>query len=290
MADQDDVKGLPLPMRRLLSGVIEMNPLYQDFADAMGEIDHVNVTAPRRYLQNVRNPDYTERYYLIANVKQLGFDYKSSATTDERYRRLMKMYSTYLPENGTYQFVNFLGYIKNTRFEPEQLWAKFERETPTYVGFRDGITVEPGERIWETTDGYYPTSHIRLYYDIEKWPIEDFSDVYPLFYQIAPIHLVLEAVIGKVKGDPAPVTMAAGGHETVEIAAICDMRPKSRARAPFGLAPAMTVVVEVAGSCDHTANVGVAGGWGILGGGHATTVAHGMLRIPAGALDTVPAV
>ena len=258
MADENP----KLPWRRYLSGAVANNPLWVDMADAISDVNAIHVLEPRRELQRIRNPDGLDRPYLIGNVRHLGFDYRSDTIPDEMYRLLMKMFALYLPENGTVTFVDFLGFIKNTRFDIERLWTK------DYKNFAELYQVPDNDRISANNRGFYPTSHVRLYYDAEDYPINEYADVYPLFYKIAPIHLVLERVVGKIKSPPMEVPLASAGHLYQEVSGVADVTPKTRAVTNLTLAAAMSVVVEIDGEVDANRTSGKADRWGIFASGH----------------------
>lgn len=274
----------PINHRRFLSGAIAANPFWQQFADAVTEVNDLYVTQPRRRLQNIREPEGLERTFLIANLRQLGFDYQSDFIGDDDYRRLLHMWSLYLPENGTEQFVNFLGYIKNTRFEIQQLWTK------DYQSFIEPYMIPDGGKITQVNTGFWPSSHIRLYYDIEKFPIEDFSDIYPLFYKIAPIHLVLERIVGSVYSPPQPLTLAAAGHVVDQVSGIADMMPVTAARHNLRIdAYASAYVIEGA-AVDAVDRAGRFDDLRVVGAGHLAWFVGGAVQIYPDDLPWVPPV
>lgn len=55
---------------------------------------------------------------------------------------------------------------------------------------------------------YYPTSHVDIDYDIEKYPISE-SDIRYLFYKLAPANLVLNMIDGVIYVDSAYLYMTA---------------------------------------------------------------------------------
>lgn len=270
--------------RRFLSGVVAQTPFWQQFADTISEISDVHVVHPRRRLQNIREPEGLERQYLVANLRQLGFDYQSALLTDDDYRRLMHMWSLYLPENGTKEFVNFLGYIKRTRFQIEQLWTK------DYKNFLEPYAVPEGQKITEINTGYYPSSHVRLYYDAEQFPIQDFSDVYPLFYKIAPIHLVLERIIGSVYSLPQDVTIVAAGRAISHISGYADEMPDPNGRWNFDLGIAGNFVNHVGAVCNAFDTEGITRELSVVAAGRIFNIIGGTVEITEGDLPWMPPV
>lgn len=270
--------------RRFLSGVVAGTPFWQQLADTITEISDVHVVQPRRRLQNIREPEGLERQYLVANLRQLGFDYQSALLTDDDYRRLMHMWSLYLPENGTKEFVNFLGYIKRTRFEIQQLWTK------DYKSFIESYAVPDGQKITETNTGYYPSSHVRLYYDAEMFPIRDFSDVYPLFYKIAPIHLVLERIVGSVYSLPQDVTIVAAGYTSDRVTGIADEMPDPTGRFDIGIGIGGNFVNHVGAVCYAYDTEGITRELSVVASGRVVNIIGGTVEITEDDLPWMPPV
>lgn len=167
-------------------------------------------TPPDAIVINI--PDYGEveipfsgvqdRHWLVRNARMLGFDFFSSELTDKDYYRIAKFVSLYWPEGGNEQFINFMGFIKNVRFDLVQLWAK-DTNGPA------NEDVEYGELSYQYTGTlpvwqggeWYPTSHVEVRYDAELYKVTDLGDIRALFYVLAPIHLVLERIVSAIYGE-----------------------------------------------------------------------------------------
>jgi hypothetical protein len=108
----------------------------------------------------------------------------------------------YWPEGGTIQLANFIGFIKNIRFELIELWTNY------VPGFSDGSYVYPSleefsnvmSPVWEG-GSYFPTSHVEIRYDINSENTPDLSEIRQLFYLLAPIDLVLQRISATVYGE-----------------------------------------------------------------------------------------
>ena len=145
----------------------------------------------------------------------MGFDYFSSTIQDDDYARIVSYIGKFWKFSGGDHFVSFMGFLKRTRFQMEQLWTQ-------EIGHPGdpSATSEPANdldyypdlvrtsaylpKIWENLtfdlNGvdqglpgyYYPTSHVELEYNMLSRPNIDKLDIMSLFYLFAPIHLVLE--------------------------------------------------------------------------------------------------
>jgi hypothetical protein len=157
-----------------------------------------------------------DRQTLIDQSRNLGFDYFSSSLQDDDYARIVSYLSKLWRANGGEHFIDFMGFIKRTRFEIEQLWTESigdpgspsigadpANELDYYANLMSRSEYLP--KMWNRLDfnplltvdqelpgTYYPTSHIELGYDILDRPNLDKVDITTLFYMLAPIHLVLE--------------------------------------------------------------------------------------------------
>lgn len=174
-------------------------------------------TLPVRVLQ--------DRDVLVDQAKNLGFDYFSSSLQDDDYQRIITYLAKFWKQNGGDHFVGFMGLIKRTRFDIEQLWTEAigdpglpsegtdpANEYDYYANLLSRSEYLP--KMWNrldfnpllTTDQalngtYYPTSHVELSYDILDRPNLDKLDITSLFYLLAPIHLVLERFNESIRVD-----------------------------------------------------------------------------------------
>ena len=157
-----------------------------------------------------------DRQTMIDQARNLGFDYFSSSIQDDDYARIVTYLSKLWKANGGENFIDFIGFIKRTRFDIEQLWTESigdpgspsigtepANEFDFYPNLMSRSEYLP--KMWDRLDfnplltkdqelpgSYYPTSHIELGYDILDHPNLDKVDITTLFYLLAPIHLVLE--------------------------------------------------------------------------------------------------
>lgn len=133
-----------------------------------------------------------ERYMLVRNAAELGFNVIVERLNDEDFSRLCDSLGAYHHQNGTKAFIDYIGFIKNINLKITQLWAEEDGENENYVNMQPyplGTTVieDPENGTW------YPTSHYRVEYDGIVFPDFQDSDFFELFLKFAPIHIVLES-------------------------------------------------------------------------------------------------
>ena len=173
------------------------NDLFQGISEVFADQIYSKIYA----LSKIRDSDFQSKEINIRSAKFLGLDYNSDLFTETEYQTLVKFLNIFNRQyKGTKSFVAFLGWIKQAKFQIYQLWAKgqgkdygeFSRLTPY---------IKKNSKIDGTgTKEYYPTSHVELDYDAEKFDIS-IQDIYSLFYAIAPAHLVLANVAGILTSD-----------------------------------------------------------------------------------------
>ena len=208
---------------------LQKNQSWADFFDAVSDVFAKNIYGPIQDLKRIRDPRYQDRETNIEQAKFLGFDYNSALFTDVEYENLvtfLNMYNTSV--KGIEGFINFLGWVKNAKFQVYQLWAKgkrnysddpldidpFERETP-YI--RNNSKIDgTGTKEW------YPTSHVDLSYDGGLYDIDE-SDVWYLFYKCAPIQLVLRSLAAVFTAPTLPlyIRTSASGYSNAHICIPC---------------------------------------------------------------------
>lgn len=172
------------------------------------------VTLPVRVLQ--------DRDVMIEQARNLGFDYFSNDIQDDDYQRIVTYLAKFWKNNGGDHFVSFMGFIKRTRFEIEQLWTEAIGDPgqpsigTTPANERDYYSnllsrSEYLTKIWNRVDfnplltedqemrgAFYPTSHVELSYDVLDHPSIDKLDTLTLFYLLAPIHLVMHRFVDTI--------------------------------------------------------------------------------------------
>lgn len=145
-----------------------------------------------------------DRDLLRSNAGHLGFDFLSPLLTDEDYYRINKFVGQYWPTGGTEGFVNFMAYIKNIRLEIRTLWSHdtYEDDYKVFVPPDERGTAVYEKEIdasgKEVAGKWYPTSHVDLVYEAEKYDLH-VHDVVSLFYLLAPIHLVLLRIYSHIE-------------------------------------------------------------------------------------------
>lgn len=163
-----------------------------------------------RWLKPIDIPQ--ERDALLKNAYIMGFDFFNNKLSDEDLQRLYEFLQLYWDESGSDDnFMKFIGFIKNARFDLIPLWSYEDDEIKTYEDLannpdkdvypvlsdkpRDALTVNEGGK-------WYLTSHVEIRYDLSQFG--DFytlnlDDLETLFYYFAPIILVLERIVGSLE-------------------------------------------------------------------------------------------
>lgn len=181
-----------------------------DFLDNV-EIDLGNDTAITIPIRTM-----PERTVMKHNNAMLGFDFFSDKLSDADEQRIMRYISKYWPHSGDQNFVKFISFIKNVRFEIFQLNTPDYGDPDTnqkvdqylylerFVPFLETWTYDRPGFDWskatppEGFGGVYPTSHVELEHDAIVNPNPDYDGTTELFYFLAPIHLVLERYVSAV--------------------------------------------------------------------------------------------
>lgn len=204
-----DESGNPVPLvpkTKLANAKIKA---IEQFASNHGEADTTDyiivefVIADGRTLEWKMPIDvgvHQEKSILIANASMLGFDFMAKGLSPDDYRRLYDFVSQYWPEGGTENFVRFMAFVKDIRLSLEPLWS-VDDDTDTFP------FLEPKRPdfipAWKGGD-HYQTSHVELRYyprDIENINDLSMEELKDLFYYMAPIHLVLERIVGVIEQD-----------------------------------------------------------------------------------------
>lgn len=174
---------------------------WANLAISASEIFTRNVVSPRNQLLRIRNPQGLERPYMVDTARMLGLNFFKDKLKDSDFDRIGRYIAKYYPEKGTPTFGNLLSFIKNTRIDIAQLWT---RDFSRFLHLED-LTTHHYRTIYDDPSGpFYPTSHVSLAYDAEKFPVDNEHDLEELFYKIAPIHLVLKYIEGSFYLKPIP--------------------------------------------------------------------------------------
>lgn len=175
-------------------------PAFRDFVFSLEQLMKDNTWDPVSILANIRNPRSLERLFLSLTASQLGLQAGADWLNTTAYIRVVESLSEYYQKAGTKDFYRFMGFLVNTQFEIDALW------TEDYAHY---YTVPAGPTAY-VGGTWYITPHVNLKYDGEVFdPLT--KDLKQLFYQLAPIHLVLEAIV-QVFYSIIPPAPAIGGN------------------------------------------------------------------------------
>jgi hypothetical protein len=132
---------------------------------------------------DLRKWDRIDPDFLGPLGQTMGMSIRMDRFDDEARRRAVHEWIQFCEYAGTEAFMGFGGYVLDTIFTLDHLWTNDYRNFVPYE-FVDNSS-------------YYPTNHVSLRYDANLFDINNSDDlryVYDLFYKLASVPLVLEAV------------------------------------------------------------------------------------------------
>ena len=225
---QDDVEpvttsGTPInyDLTQLLSDSMRKRPPWMSMAQVTSQVFYKYVEQQRIALGLSRNPENISRVLKIATLKMMGLEWNSDIITDDAYDRLLNTVSLYLQNHGTSDFVAYVGYALGFSLDMITLWTQ------------DYKHWSPGPKhpaVFDHPPGpWYPTSHVGLlyeYYAKNAPSEEDLVAFTNIFYQIAPIHVVLEFIATEITGYIGPLYLGEQNYETSIDTAIAEYIPR----------------------------------------------------------------
>jgi hypothetical protein len=162
-------------------------PFWEDLFTAFGDVSNPVIEAPREDLQNIRSPN-VEPYYASLNLQMLGFKAPALSFMPPQYKLLMANMGKFIQTRGaSAQFINFIGYILNTKLGYIPLWAD-------NISDINSLNAVYGTPIWEAGT-WFPTPFYDIEVNIDDFPTTDAAQLTFLFTVLEPIHLVLRQII-----------------------------------------------------------------------------------------------
>lgn len=170
-------------------------PVWNDLIAAMQQVLGEQAHDVIDKLAVIRRAEELNRELSVLTARTLGFKFDSTLIGDAEYRRLVEFIGLYYDQKASGDFLNFMGWIKNTRFTIRPLWGKRNVKTNEYSQFGYGSVAFTGNTIFDGhMDGWFPTTHVDLTYDQENFPLPSDADLVEMFTKLAPINLVLRYV------------------------------------------------------------------------------------------------
>lgn len=128
--------------------------------------------------------DTFERAILVQQVNLLGLLFTDTELLeDEDLQRVYRNIGHFWFSKGKYNFIDFIGFCLNAILEIKNLW------TTNYAQF---VTEEEaGTPIWEGGP-WYPTTHVALSFDADKFIGVDINTLIKFFYEFANYNLVVK--------------------------------------------------------------------------------------------------
>lgn len=181
--------------KRLLVERLRDAPLGQGLGEVMNEAFYAEIDAPIKELLQSRISKQLSLSRAANNTRILGFNVANQSFSKEEHQRLNQWMGTYLQTKGaSYQFVNFLGVIKNSKIEYAMLWSKKGPDD-----WRKYWYEPQGSKVWQGGD-WYPTTKYDVFYSLDDLLGLDEIEFIKFLNQLAPIHLVLRILYGYIVG------------------------------------------------------------------------------------------
>ena len=200
-------------LTQLLPPHLADNPFFNDYLESTSAVwkdavlPYIKALSELRQTVIYSDKQKQELWVLIRNANLLGYKFLSSYMTQDNYFKLVEFISRFYETQGNKNLVDFIGFIRGASLNLQQLWTAYgEGEYSVFVeeAVTDGQTVVkyPGN----SDDGtYYPTSHYRLTYSLDKTGLLDPNVLQDLFYNLAPIHFVLESIVATILFENEPL-------------------------------------------------------------------------------------
>ena len=180
-----------MALKDLLPPYLSTSDTWSSYADAVEKVIKEEVWSRVEDIQSIRDPKVIAKEFLTLFGSMLGFNQKSDLFTEPNYRRILGELAKYYEKSGTRYMGNFMGYLNSARCEVIALWTT---DYETFEAFPGGGTIYDGTGPW------YVTPHVYLRYNLQSADVGglqalDKDTLRGLFYELAPIHLVLEGII-----------------------------------------------------------------------------------------------
>jgi hypothetical protein len=229
----------PIQYTELWSTAFEDLQLWTDLTDAIEQVFKVDIQDPTDLMLSLRylvqydpearvkaNPQVGngtalietdkrnyERSIIILAANLLGFTYQDSRLLDDSdYRRIHANIGAYYPEKGTENFISFFGFCANAIFDFETLWSDQVNGAEAYGNFYSAENSAPSGQTSITAGGSaFPTTHVGVSYDLDKYGTLDPLSVYNLAKFLSPINLVFHILHGTLTPDPSILGVAVAG-------------------------------------------------------------------------------
>lgn len=206
MADNTEFDFTQFDLSSLLPTYLIDNPFYKDYLDATSTLWKEHVFPYIKALSEVRQTiTYSDKekqdlWTLIKNANLLGYTFLSQYMTQDNYVKLVEFLAKFHETQGNNNLPDFIGFIRGASLHLDQLWTAYGQGEFIYFVEKEltnnnTILENPGS----TANGvYYPTSHFRLTYFLDQTGLLDNNILKELFYNLAPIHFVLESVVAVI--------------------------------------------------------------------------------------------
>lgn len=195
----------------LLTEAFSSNPLWTQLTDVLNQHTNPLLQDAINRLSLLRDPDASETYVKALNIQMMGFNVPIAGLSDAEYDRIVRhLGDFYQTQGASSQFVNFLAYVRNTRFVFVALALNgldYDTLTPLAYLFNGVLVPNPNINMFFdntgtddntriTSNTWLPSPYYQIYYDRVADPNLNEAVYTALFVALAPIHLVLTGFNG----------------------------------------------------------------------------------------------
>ena len=157
--------------------------VWRDLLVSTAEVFNELLAEPIKSLALIRLPETQARVYKALHMQMMGFNVPDRLMEDELYDAGNRHLGHYQKAQGRDNFVRFIGWMLDIDLRLTRLWTKdYEKFTASSGGNK--VVHEGGE--------WYPTTHVGLSYNLDARTDITEDDLRSLFYEHAPIELVLK--------------------------------------------------------------------------------------------------
>ena len=210
-------------MRKLLPRKLQAVDAWRDYADAIDLVVSHRILDPAMGIPGIRDPRVAEEDLLPQLSELLGFPLRADYYTDAQKRFIVESLYQYYSHGGTPSFESFLALLSKYQVKLNVLWTRDYHEFQRSPG---GVSIYESPELGE----WYLTPHYEIYLDgedsytvttstmsgalgtpysrlgrlalgahlgavITYRSLIDEGLVETMFYDLAPVHLVLERIV-----------------------------------------------------------------------------------------------
>jgi len=197
-----------MSIRDLLPRKFRNVEAFDDLMNVMQQMSQENIWDAANHVINLREPQKIDPYFLTMLGSMLGLNVRSNLFSEADFRRIIREIVTYWSVSGTRYFGFWLGYMEGGNSRIKLLWSN---------DYKQFLEAPAAGTIYDGTGDWFITPHVNLY--LSAGVYYDYAEIEHMFYQFAPIPLVLEEVEVPILADPAYLNVLLFGTPKITILA-----------------------------------------------------------------------